>query len=844
MSCQLTKPSSAALQTALQEFLNKEYPPPFLPHPPEKCTAWRTRRIVAELNALKSVDSLTSFETELRGVLLSQEARCRTKMMTAALSAECALREREAIEREETAHRYQLTQAYYTKTSGQFEFLHLNLLEQLTRRDLRLSEHHNRLHLSYRKRVAQLFLDEANYRDALCAQDKCIREELRYRRVIEIGNDLQREIIRERRLSGHLRSVAYSRTVQEARREIELQEDRDRSAVERLYQLHIIMLLEGVKEDFSAAMQKDVALLSDAGREATRQATEVACASNLLHCVEQEAQLRLLVEDQEAAEFKTLAQSYLLGWRTVYKAITKDPDVVKVFRKIELLVRREIVDQERAAFGALILASRCCMSAYQRNRCERRALCQEYATGARALWAEENHAANLIFRLHHLWLKEASALKAITVLRTEEAGARRGLYGAEAQARLRHKMMYASASVLLNSAEAVQRTQADEARNFNLLRHRYVEHFHTYQTERLILEERTARAGVERAESTTAADLLLSLRYSLFHFRISDVSRPLLRVEESFRSLAEAEESRAWNTLSLQCCRLEARASRLQIKADEQSFRWHLLVAHLCGSEEIARQALCTVASKQLSSLHTTFLSTLEVGSDNATPKSDVADDRFDVDAYASLQLNANRDMPECAEQIWSEMYADWELAEGISVVSDESQKILLPSLPNPCAARCEEMLADAYLQRDLIHFTEHVEWRRIFRYAPERSSAKAARAWTLHSISMKQRPNQRAASVNMWDSNQLFDVSFSLSQQQVGGGVGEDSIAFYAPCASSAAAAVLPRCEDPGMIFFLILDEEDTVLSSASLVMEADREDLGCLCIPLDNAAGYLRLY
>ncbi|KPA79820.1 hypothetical protein ABB37_04914 [Leptomonas pyrrhocoris] len=843
MSLELTKPSSAALQTALRAFLEKERPPPLVPHPPKKNTTWRTRRIVAELNALKSVGALTNFETELRGVLLSQETRCRTKLMAATFGAEGALRERELIEGEETTQRSKIAETYWAETGKQFDLLHTNLQEEWTRRALRRSERSERRALARSIRTTQLFLRETNDRVALCAQEECCREEIRYRRVIEIGNDLQREIVTECRLSGHLRSVAYSRTVQETRRQIELQEDRDRSAVERLYHLHTIALFECAKEDFSAAIRKDVVLLSDTNRDTAQQAAVTVCASNLLRCVEQETQLRLLVEEQETALFKTLSQNFLLGWRVVYKAITKDPDVRSVFSKVELLVRHQLAGQERTAFDALRLAAECRMSACKRHRGERRALCQDYVTGARALWEEENRAANVIFRQLHLWQKEAGALQAVTVLGIAETAARRGVCSAEAQVRLRLKIKYAAVSVLLSCAAVTQRILADEAHDFNLLRRRYIGHFHTRQKELLTLGESAARAVIDHCECTAAADLFLSLRQSLARFRASDVSRPLLLVEEHFRSQTEKEELEERHALALLYCCLQERSSRLQVEADERSSHWHRCVAQLCDSEQNSRRALCTAATEQLSSLHTSARSTLEeIEVSNAASKRGVAADQHDADEDAFLLLNLDGDLPECVEQAWQEVYADWELTENASSLdSYESQKVSGPPLLNSYAAQCEEMLTDAYLQRDLIHFAEHAEWRRLLRRTQKSYTDKASPVWTLHSISLKQEPNQRAASVNMWDSSQLFDVSFYLAQQQEEGIVGERTIAFYVPYAPSAAA-VMPRCANPGMAFFLILDEEGTVLSSANLVMEACSEDVGYLCVPLDNSAGYLR--
>ena len=848
MSCQLSKPTDAALQAALQTFRREAQPPALVPHPPEKNMAWRTRRIVTELNALKSPDSLANFETELRGVLNAQETRCRTKLMTAAFSDECALRERESLENEEAMQRRKLTQVYYVVTGQQFDVVHLRMVEEMTRRALRRSERLARRDVTLRARTARLFLNEAGDRDALSAQEGCCREELRLRRVVEIGNDLQREIIAASRLSGHLRSVAHSRTVQEARHHLELQEGRDRSAVERLYQLRTILLFENATEDFANAVQKDVVLLSNAGRDAAQQANAMAHASCLQQCVEQEMQLRLLVEEQEAAQLNTLAHGFLLGWRLVYKAITKDPDVVSAFCKLELFLRRDIADQERRAFGVVKLASDRGVAVLTRQRAERRSICQDYVTGARALWADESRAANALLRLHHLRQREASALQAVTVLVTAETASRRGVCDAETQGRLGLKMRYAFALVVLSDAAVTQRLQVDEASDFNALRRRYVEYFYTRHTEQLALEERTARVLIERDESTAAADMFFALHQSLARLRASDASRPLLLVEKSFRNSIAADEVKERHVLSLQYCRLQEQADRLHLVTDERASRLGLSAVQLCEAEATSRQWLCAAATEQLALLHAALLATVDsksAGGDEASTTGP-ANGQKGVEAEASLRLSTDWNLPECVEQAWSEVCADWELAENaLSAASLESRKTRVPQLLNSYAAQCEELLTEAYLERDLLHFKEHMEWRHLFqsRLRPTQLSCKeeVAPVWKLHSISLKQEPHQRAASVNMWDSNQLFDVSFSLVQQPVEGVVGERTITFYTPYGSSTAT-VLPRHVVAGMVFFLILDEEGTILASATLVMEPGAADFGYLCVALDNSAGYLR--
>jgi hypothetical protein len=809
--------------------------------------AWRTRRIVAELNALKSVESLADFEAELRGVLLAQETRCRTKLTTASLSDECALREREALEREEAMKRRELTQTYYSVASRQFDMVHLAMLEETTRRALRCSERSARCSVAFHSRTALLFLVEDNDRGTLCAQEECCREEMKFRRLVEVGNDLQREIITTNRLSNHLRSVARSRTVQEARHQLELLEDRDRSAVERLYQLHTVILFESARSDFSAAIQKDVLLLSEVGRRTAQKADEAACASCVASCAEQESRLRLLVEEQEAEQFKTLAQGFLLGWRSMYKAITKDPDIISAFRKMELLVRRDIASQERRAFGALQLASDCSLALLKRQRADRLVLCQEYLSGARALWADESRAANQLFRLHHLQQRELNALQLVTVLTTAEAAARRGVSGAEAQARLSFKMRYATASVLLSCSEGLQRLQSEEARDFSHLHRRYVDTFHTQQVHRLALEERGARMMIEHDESTAAADLFLSVRQALAHLRSSDVTRPVVVVEESFRAQLADKEQRERQMLSVRHCRLVEHAARQAVEVDEQAARWRLALAQLCEAEKEARQALCSAASGQLASLHALIVAAVtEQDTKDGTGSDSGADgrkalDTADAGAKASLHLHAGFKLPDSVEQAWSELCADWELAESASsTASFESRRTSVPSLLNSCTAECEEVVTDAYLERDLIHFMEHAEWRRILQQL-QITPVMAPPVWRLHSISLKQEPNRRAATVNMWDSKQLFDVSFSLAQQQQEGIVGERTIAFHVPDALSAAA-VLPRRATASMVFFLVLDQEGSVLASASLAMDAGGEDCGHLCVALDNAAGYLR--
>ncbi|KAK7197251.1 hypothetical protein NESM_000671200 [Novymonas esmeraldas] len=849
-SSPLVRPSKSALRGALQTVLAASGPPVLLPRPPAKSVAWRTRRIVEELKALSNVEALAAYETELRGLVHTQEMRCRTKLVNHAYEEECALREVELVVSAEAAGRRDLTDEFYAIALAPFEVVHLRMEEEMTRRSLRSSERAARRLLRLAANGSRLALAETDDRAALGALEACSREELTGRRLLELGNALQREIVVQSRLSGHLRCVGHSRVVERARRHVDWQEATDRAAVERLYALHTMLLLQDAAVDFTAAVQRDVVLLSGASHASAARAHVADCEDRTCMCEEQERQLRLTVEEQEHASFKATTQAFLLGWRAVYKQVTKDPDVTSVFAKIELLVRRDIADQQRNDFGALSLSSHAHMAVLTQHRAERRALCQRYIDGARAVSAEESRRANELFRAEHLWQREQAALRATTLVTMEEKVAGRGLRGAEAQARLLLKLKYLIAQVQLHASAARQGVEAEEQGGYDALRREYVRVFFTDGAARLVCREHAARAALERAESAAAVDTFLPMRQALMHSRVSDASRPLARVEDDFRARVEVEESRERRSLARQGLVLAEAADRISLAAAERAFWRHLAVAKLCAEEDGARRCLWTAAHAGMAAVRRCVMEEWEREGRLDLRKSELLV-REGLTYAASPLADAAAVSWHLTEatDVWGELEAGWGDAVSDTAAWGADWPLHDPSsLTYASALRCEDVLVEAYLERDSIHFLEHREWLQLLQHSGMMvpfvgGTPLGPPCWLLHSLSMRLEPQQRAASINVWHSNQSFDIALPLRQEPDEAIIGEHTVSFYAPDAGTLTP-LMPRDSGAGMVFFLILDEEGTVLASATVVVETTTPPSSAhLCVALDNGRGYIRL-
>lgn len=845
-SLPVARPSDGALRTALQAVLAAAQPPPLVPHPPARNLAWRTRRIVAELKSLTNVDALSSYETELRGLVDAQETRCRTKLLNRAYAEECALREVEVLEAAEATARRELIERYYAMATAPFELIHLQLLEELARRRLRTGERAARQTVRFRLLTAQLSLVESQTRDDFAALESCAREELQCRRVIELGDALQREIVVQDRLSGHLWCVDHSRSVERARRQLEWQEEQDRSAVARLYELHGLLLMQEAKANFTATIQRDVLLLSDAGHTTMQRTAVDDCAALVHACVESEQRLRLMVEEQEQASFRPIAQAFLLGWRDVYKEITKDPDMMSVFCKIELLVRRDITDQQRAAFGAMLSASHTHMAMLSSHRMQRRNLCADYITGARAIAAEEGSTINALVRESHMWRHQQAALQRVAVLAAAEVTAGRAVRGAEAQERLALKIEYLLAKACLQAGEARRPIEEEEASCFAACREQYMCVFYVQGAERLVAAEQAARVHVEWEESTAAVDVLLPFRQTLAHSFMSDAARPLSRLEDEFRALLVREEALRRRDLACHQLGLRERQRRSRLEWEERNFRLDVAIAQLCADEELARRLVGADVEAVMAAVRRGVLEEWE------------RESRQDLRKGETLVREgfAFRDTP-CAQtspwrltgttDMWDEMEAEWgEGASDTAAWTSEWPMAGNAPLAYTSGLYCEDVLIAAYLERDAIHFMEHREWLQLlhtsYQTAAASASPAAPRHWTLHSLSMQLEPEQSAASINIWHSDQSFDAVFSLTQEPAEAIVGERTISFYAPDASTTAV-LMPRNTSAGMIFFLVLDEEGTVMASATVVMEMTVPLSAHLCIPLDNGRGFVRL-
>ncbi|KAG5488409.1 hypothetical protein JIQ42_00011 [Leishmania sp. Namibia] len=846
-SSQLVRPSDGALLTALQAVLTTVQPPPLVPHPPARKVAWRTRRIIEELKALSGVEALTSYEAELRGLVDAQETRCRTKLVNRAYREECVLREEEQFLAAEAAERSHLTGAFYSTVRVPFELLHLRLLEELARQSLRIDERAAWRTLRLRAYCSRLCLSESDDRAALEALEVCSRDELKNRRLIELGNQLQREIVLQNRFAAHSRYVDHSKVVERARRQLEWQEEVDRAALERLYALQVIQLLLRAKADFSAAVQSDVVLLSESSR-ARRQLVQVAdCEECMLACLEQQQRLRLMVEEEEHTGRKTLTQAFLLGWRAVYKQITKGTEVTSVFGKIELLVRRDIMDQQRLGFGSLVLASQAQGSVFQRHQIERRALCQRYIDGARAISGAENREVNGLFGAHHVWQREQGALHRATVLATEEVASGRAIRGAEAQTRLAYRLQYLHEKLQLQSTAARRCIAEEEERCLDALRRQYVHIFFVEGAQRLFDDERVRRMLIERDEAAAAVDTYVPLRQALVHSRVSDACRPLSRLEDEFRARAAAEEVRERFGLMQQKAILSEWMDRACLFDYDRRFWRHIIAARVSTVEDEARRRLCTSAETEMLLVLQSVLEKWEGERRESLRKCEAL-------VRESLLLTktppATRSLcrPTEVSDMWGELEDDWgDAASDAAAWSGDLPQHSQPLLMFASALRCEDMLVEAYLERDSLHFMEQREWLQVLHQAGRTgcavdTSAAGSPCWKLDSLSMRLEPHQRAASINVWHSNQSFDVCFPLIQRPDEAIVGECTISFYEPD-SRMMATLMERDTGAGMVFFLILDEEEMVLACATIVTEAVPACSAHLCIRLDNGRGFIRL-
>ncbi|CAM72705.1 conserved hypothetical protein [Leishmania infantum JPCM5] len=846
-SYQFARPSDGALRTALKAVLTTSQPPTLVPHPPARNVAWRPRRIVEELKALRCVEALSSFEAELRGLVGLQETRCRTKLVNRAYRDECALREVEHLLAAEAAQRRDVTKNFFAIVRPPFEVLHLCLQEELTRRSLRCEERSIWRALQLRASGSRLGLTEADNRAALGALEEFSRDELRNRRLIELGDNVQREIVVQSCLAGHLRCVDHSKGAQRVRRRLQWQEEIDRATVERLYSLHLILLLQDMNVDFAAAVKRDVVLLSEASRATTQQVRVADCEECVLACLEQEQRLRLTLEEQEHTGFKAVTQAFLLGWRGVYKQITKDSDVTSVFGKIELLVRRDIVDRRRVELGSLLLAFQAQTCVLKRHQAERRSLCQQYIGGARFISTEENREANQLFCDHHVWECQQATLHRATVLAIEEVASSRAIRGAEAQARLACKLKYLAEKLQLQCEEGRQRVAEEEERCLGELRERYVHIFFIKGAGRLFDGERAERMLIEVEESAAAVDTLLPLRQALTHSLVSDACRPLSRLEDEFRARVTVEEARERCCLVRQHVLLSEAAHRIGLFELEHNFWIRHITAQVSAMEADARRLLCSSAEAEMLLVRQCVLEDWEWERRKSIRKCEVLVREslaFTIRSPARPSLSRLTD----ATDMWGALEADWgDAASDVATWTANWPLHDRPSLTCYSTLRCEDVLLEAYLERDLIHFMEHCEWLQVLHHTSTTSSAAESSAvdrtcWKLDSLSMRLEPQQRAASINVWHSNQSFDVSFQLTQQPDEAIVGERTISFYAPDAGTTAA-LMQRDTDAGMVFFLILDDEGTVLACATMVVEVAPKCSAHLCIPLDSNRGFVRL-
>lgn len=820
---------------------------------------WRTRRIVKELKSLSSVDSLVAYEEELRSLLISQEALQHTRVMRQGYTAECYLCEREELFHSEHGARRRIYDEAFRFGCASIFTMALCLEEESDRSHIWLAQRIQRgIMMNDDSRMQLLFSEMAN-RNLVMSAEGCCREEMRQRRLVELGFALQREIIRQNHRNVHRHSVEYSRRFSDAVRCIELSETKDRQTIQALYGLHTANIQQAAQDDFCGALHHTIVHCSVSDDRRRSERLSDGSVNEIDATIANETRIRHLVEESEEAERTLLRQDSLIGWRGVYQQLTTGSHLLRIVANVELFTRSNLTSQERLSYRDIRDREKAARHVLMERSLRYKRLCEDFFKGAKSIWHEESQAINAIARSHHYFAETEMALQATLCLRTLEESERRGILGAEALGRYLMQRKYSMDDCECLASSGVRLIQEQEEEGKRLLQQQFINIRYILPLAQLMDNETSSRALIEVDEVKAVTQLQCVIQSALSLYALALAIDPLVRLELLYRERVATAEERGRQAL----CRLQLALNevhvRLQLQAEERTDRFLACRQTTEEMEVLHRSDLMEWAS---SDILLTFFQTLAFQEHQARAVVAAAE----ADAFAgalsqwsssslsqptrsSVEMDVASQPPPPFDgaAMAKEMFPD-ELgsqSDGESVTGSMRSDNVSYDVGFLMEDVFDSFVAQLYLSRDAVHFDEVMERRVIYKFLADGWDADATIRppyWSFHSISILVEEQNAPLQLNLWHSGSAFDISLPLKAEETAVPVGKRSISFYTAL-TSPESIPLDCAKDEGMLFALVLDARSSMIASASVVLDEIPMSQCSICLPLADNLGYIRL-
>ncbi|KAH9582079.1 hypothetical protein LSM04_004499 [Trypanosoma melophagium] len=531
------------LHAVLSELLSEVSDKPVKPNISIPATGnWRTRQVIRELKGLRSLTELVSAEEQIRGVVESQESRCRVKLLRAFLSGLYFVEERVMLSEEEIRCRQSLTfMAEFQLNSERLWFA--ILWEEMYHRSS--IENECVIELLHYRRSCDLdafMVREKNYRQRLVQLERINRKEYEERRFLSVVREIDMELLRQQsyRITSWARLSSAKLVLDIA--DIVSDEERDRRSLENLYLLKLSLIANDQENEAARLVVNSVVKASMMQKSLKDKKKCEEITSRLLLLPSKETDLRNIIERNEMEKFQELRVEFFRSWRNAFKSVMNPGDGARIVERLELYERRCLFDQWRFGFNALYerqIREKCILA---KHEAEYEAFFHLVVDSLTSLWKQEGKQFNQLQKMFLEFIWSNRMIESTTVLEVEEKYKRRRIMEAEVREtvklRARLYIHHCEESTFKEAASIMEMEESDRVS----LMEWHLQVVKDYMCMQICREEEELRFAIESEARANWTDIVLeegALRESSLTIlsRLEDVQRNFVVEEERQRLL-------------------------------------------------------------------------------------------------------------------------------------------------------------------------------------------------------------------------------------------------------------------------------------------------------------------
>ncbi|KAG8344998.1 hypothetical protein ERJ75_000972700 [Trypanosoma vivax] len=457
---------------------------------------WRTGRMIRELKELKSFDEFVSMEEQLRHVLVSQEARSRTKFLNALLIEQFLAEEQLILFEEERRERSVLW--HLSVSALERDAMRLQIVGDEMCARFRITVEFLMGLRCYRLEhmAGRLCMEQMECRRQLYELEEVFRTEINQRKFLEACRHIDMELVRQQAyrvcMWGRLACDEFSHNVAV----LSAEEERERCSLERLYALRLSVLANEEENNAARLIVNSVIRASMMRRKLEDDSRLREISAILLRLPSKEEELRGVIERYEMEKRQELRVGFFLLWRETYKRELPLSEATTVVGRLEVYERLCIFDQWKHGLNAI-------EDCYVREKgrvLELEAACDEFfrdvGSAFSKLWKDENEQFNDLQKKYHQFVWSTRMIKFHVLLSSEESCERRQLVEEEAAACMKLKFSMHFAFLEHMAVLGMGGIVESEKECWNSLLRWHVEYVRRAHEMQLVLDEAEARCAI------------------------------------------------------------------------------------------------------------------------------------------------------------------------------------------------------------------------------------------------------------------------------------------------------------------------------------------------------------